>query len=93
MEELREKHEWELQCIRSFGNKSLREVKDALDRIENMTNGDRIRDMNDDELAEFLCSHMAHCDPRYCPGEHLCGCEEGKASGLKLWLSQPARER
>lgn len=56
------------------------------------TNADRIRAMSDDELAEFLCDRMAHCDPRYCPGCETCGIEIGKASGLKNWLQQPAEE-
>ena len=56
------------------------------------TNADRIRAMSDQELAEFLCDRMAHCDPRYCPGCETCGIEIGKARGLKNWLQQPAEE-
>ena len=55
VEELRQKHTWELQNIRSFGNKSMLEVHEALAQLEKPeTNADRIRAMSDRELAYFL---------------------------------------
>lgn len=53
------------------------------------TNADRIRAMNDKELAVFLCDGRP-CDFCTCPGADLCTMEDGKANGILKWLQQPA---
>lgn len=50
---------------------------------EHMTNADRIRNMNDEELKKFICS-MFKCE--YCQFELWGRCE------LLKWLQQPAEE-
>ena len=70
VEELKQKHEWELQSIRSFGPWCLNDVKMALERLaQPKTNADRIRAMSDDELANMLyhadglgwCKNLSEC--------------------------------
>lgn len=58
-----------------------------------MTNADQIRDMSDEELAEFLS------DFKDCAGDCLVGRGVKDCSGicatretLKMWLKQPAEE-
>lgn len=48
-----------------------------------MTNADRIRNMNDVELKEFICS-LLQCE--FCKFGRRGGCE------LLEWLQQPAKE-
>ena len=64
------------------------------------TNGDRIRDMNDDELVDFLCvSNCNHCVFWNAKLEH-CTDQKSKtkpetlgcAEGHRRWLRQPAGE-
>ena len=58
-----------------------------------MTNADRIRNMSDEELAEFLCSFRS-CDA----DEYICeGCKATKYcraghAGTIDWLQQPTEE-
>ena len=57
------------------------------------TNADRIREMSDEELAEFLCDFRG-CDTDEntcigCKGEQYC--RAGHA-GTTEWLKQPAEE-
>lgn len=56
------------------------------------TNGDVIRAMTDEALAEFLCNRAVICSEKHCPGAELCKAGDGKANGLKKWLQQPAEE-
>ena len=52
-----------------------------------MTNGEWIRNMNDDELAEFLC-HLyfsPYGDCNGCIGESKCG---GGCNGMQAWLKE-----
>ena len=72
--------------------------KDCPYRTEPITNSDRIRAMNDEELAEFLTninptncqdcafSHGWHCQPDKGDYSDFKKCEEGR----KRWLKQPA---
>lgn len=75
-------------------------MSNAVAREKPMTNADRIRDMNDEELAEFLV-HIAPTNCRDC--EFSCGwrcqpdrqdysdaekCKEGR----RRWLQQPVKE-
>ena len=87
VEELRQKRTWELQSIPSFGAKCLREVQEALERLEaekTKTNADRIRAMSDDDLAYWI---MCPYDSPFCDGiEHNC------IACTKEWLQQAAEE-
>ena len=75
VEELRQKRTWELQSIPSFGAKCLREVQEALERLEAekpMTHADCIRAMSDYELAEFLLNFFVeHMDLNGIPHEEV----------------------
>lgn len=55
-----------------------------------MTNADRIRSMNDEELAEWMCSLMtAECCDQRCPARDICNLGD---NGLVKWMKQPAEE-
>ena len=56
-----------------------------------MTNGDRIRAMSDEELAQFMCRTFM-CQINNCPGAELCTTTDGKANGMLKWLRHPAEE-
>ena len=56
-----------------------------------MTNGDRIRAMSDEELAQFMCKTFM-CQINNCPGAELCTAGDGKANGMLKWLRQPVGE-
>lgn len=55
-----------------------------------MTNGERIRSMNDQGLAWILCDLSRDCS--ICPGNDLCDHVDGRANGLLKWLQQPVME-
>ena len=90
VEELRQKRNWELQGIRSFGAKSFREVQEALERLETekpVTNADRIRAMSDEELAELISNiRYTRCNGRITDCKPSCG------ECIREWLQQPAEE-
>lgn len=69
------------------GEENLKECKGHI----TMTNADRIRSMNDEELSVFLCEHFK-CYSNSCPGIGLCKTNEGKANGLLKWLQQKTDE-
>ena len=50
-----------------------------------MTNGDKIRTMSDQELAELMCKGR-ECTIDACLGFELCRTGDGKANGLLKWL-------
>lgn len=55
------------------------------------TNGDRLRSMNDEELAKWICSHMTgECCAMSCPAREIC---EFGDNGLVKWMKQPACEK
>ena len=57
---------------------------------ELITNADRIRSMNDEELAEWMCSLMtAECCDQRCPARDICNLGD---NGLVKWMKQPAEE-
>lgn len=56
-----------------------------------MTNGDRIRAMSDEELAQFMC-RVFMCQINNCPGAEVCTTNDGKANGMLKWLRQPEKE-
>lgn len=57
-----------------------------------MTNADRIRAMNDKELAAFICDRCNECSRQTCPGAEKCNGSDGRANGLVKWLQEPAEE-
>ena len=58
------------------------------------TNADRIRAMSDEELAQWICSHITECSR--CEGRRHAGyeCEfrNGRSTGLTMWLKSPVEE-
>ena len=54
---------------------------------EPMTNGDRVRDMCDEELADWL-TYFDRCEHCACEGH----CTSKCIGGIKEWLKQPAEE-
>lgn len=93
VEELRQKRTWELQSIRSFGAKCLREVQEALERLEaekTMTQADQIRAMSDYELAKFLLNFFVeHMDLNGIPHEEVTAADMEE---LLRQLKLPAEE-
>lgn len=62
--------------------------------VKKQTNADKIRSMNDEELAEFLeqfevCSHCEYIDKERCTFENPCVHEFATAMALK-WLQSEA---
>lgn len=66
-----------------------------------ITNADRIRAMNDDELAELLisadfCEGCEYCDKvgicRYCEAHPDGVLADGRKQAARKWLQQPAEE-
>lgn len=55
-----------------------------------MTNAERIRSMDDAELAEFLC-HMctADCCDITCPARGICSLGD---NGMRKWVSMECKE-
>lgn len=55
-----------------------------------MTNGEKLRAMTDEEIAEVVCEMITECPE--CVGYELCmGCDD-KADGLIKWLQSEAVE-
>lgn len=52
------------------------------------TNADKIRNMTDEELADWLCRHIGTCTE--CVAEDMCEYTGVKANGLLKWLRQGA---
>lgn len=104
VEELRQKRTWELQSIRSFGAKCMREVREALERLEAakpQTNADRIRAMSDEELGMYLIqAHDCELYIPFCTSKPECGellekdelTKEHCLVCMMKWLQQPAAE-
>lgn len=58
--------------------------------LTHKTNGDRIRSMSDEELAEWICSIMtAECCDQRCPAHDICSLGD---NGLVKWMKQTAKE-
>lgn len=81
-EQLEQMSDDELMCVRNLGKHSLDEIHEKLERYT-MTNGDRIRAMTDEELADIICCPI-NGDTGLCLGIYDC-----LACCLK-WLKQPA---
>ena len=70
------------------------DYKDCPWRTEQMTNADRIRAMNDKELATFISEIADECERNTECNQHCYGCDIEycvRESCLK-WLRQPAEE-
>lgn len=85
VEQLKMLTDEELARIRSIGRKCIEEIRQKVS-APGMTNGDRIRAMNDDELAKIITdTHYFSCPN---PGEK---CNGRTCTGCFLeWLKQPA---
>ena len=57
--------------------------------FDTFTNADRIRDMSDEELAEWLGEHL---DCYACPVGLVCIHNNGCPGALVEWLKQPAED-
>ena len=62
------------------------DYKDCRYRTEPITNADRIRVMNDFELAAFLVK----CEVKVCDDRGIERNAYGKLSEMLIWLQQPA---
>ena len=60
-------------------------VRDCIG-FEQMTNGDRIRAMSDEEFAKSLAKHIGSCPP-----DDFSLCEVGCKACWLGWLKQPVR--
>ena len=71
------------QCINNYG--------EIIDKWEQRTNADRIRAMNDEELAEFLCGVF---DEDECNGKYICGITIPNYDEDKIfdWLKSPTTD-
>lgn len=67
------------------------EPADVRENVPPATNADRIRAMADEELAEWICSHITECSR--CEGRNVNGIEcsfrDGRPYGLIDWLKSP----
>lgn len=78
-------------CQQTMSAPDIYEVRDC-PYFRQKTNSDRLRQMNDTELAEFLCG-ACDCTTGKCPGEDLCTWGDGHANGILKWLQQPVEEK
>lgn len=62
---------------------------DLCDDCNPMTNGDKIRSMTDEELAEWLTDGHEQCD--FC-AKHLCDFDSDCVHGVLKWLKQEVSE-
>lgn len=63
--------------------KNIKEISIELTDKNNVTNADKIRNMPDEELAEFLCN-ISMCKPDYCPAYE--NCMRTEHGSMKKWL-------
>lgn len=54
------------------------------------TNGERLRQMSDEELGALMCRQLRVCHD--CPGYDLCKLGDGRGNGMIKWLEQEATE-
>ena len=55
-----------------------------------ITNRERLAQMNNEELAKYLCSASVECYS--CLGENLCKIGQGHGNGLRKWLNAEVEE-
>lgn len=55
-----------------------------------MTNREKLAQMSNWELAEYICSYCVECYS--CVGEELCEFGQGHGNGLRKWLDAEAEE-
>ena len=92
VEELRLLRDMELTCLRGLGKHSLEEIRGKIGNYAE-TNGDRIRAMTDEELAEVINRVPRPCP--YCQLSYIAGaCTESLCDDARTkWLRQPAEVR
>ncbi len=56
-----------------------------------MTNEEKIKEMNTEEMAKFISELLEGCEYGKCPANHLCGNGDCK-DNLMEWLKQEAEE-
>ena len=59
-----------------------------IDYKKHMTNGDKIRAMSDEDLAQFICDRT---DCPLCDANEYCTTKDGPSNGLLKWLEMEAR--
>lgn len=52
-----------------------------------MTNGDKIRQMSDEDIVDFMKRHLPCC---VCPLDEVCESTDKCRSSLKKWVKQEA---
>ena len=96
VEQLRQKTDDDLYKIRNLGMRSIEEIRSKL--AYTPSNADRIRSMNDEELAALLRNE----DPGYCKNLPKCiealSTEDGIPDAwclqcIQNWLRQPAEQK
>lgn len=103
VEQLKRMSDEDLVCLRNFGTTCLAEVRRKIAQPA-MTNGERVRAMTDEELADFIMLSpemefgvCEHCQAFRGHGAYTpCGTENGwctaelRCDAFKKWLQQPA---
>lgn len=83
------KSKLELPCLECTSNR-------AMDYFKPMTNADRIRNMSDEELAEFLEKTVYYCRGRqndnYCEDCPLFECRVCNGEYIGKWLQAEVKE-
>ena len=107
VEQLEKMSDNDLLALRNFGVSYLAEVRQEVAQVKKpVTNGDRIRVMTDEELADFIMLSpdmefgvCEHCEAFRGHGAYTpCGTENGwctaelRCDAFKKWLQQTAEE-
>ena len=76
-----------LNCLSYFNYEEI--AAEALDGkdINVTTNADRIRNMSDEELAQFLCDRT---ECHLCEADDYCTTKDGPSNGILKWLKMEA---
>lgn len=95
VEQLQQLSDEDLMAFRNMGRHSLAEIREKVEYVKTMTNADKIRAMNDDELGEFIISVNEDGWPFACQNKPECqyGAAPGACNNCFLdWLKQTAKE-
>lgn len=90
VEQLQQLSDDELMCVRNLGRHSLEEIHEKLESYT-MTNGDSIRNMDDEELAWKLIFYRDDWGDYETPVGYYDKAEEAHRKTVE-WLKQPIRE-
>ena len=88
------KYEHDDDCCYAFADQYMCKCKQPCEFLDPLTNADRVRGMNDNELATFInrimiCHHLrneGHCEK--CPIHPAKPCD---TEGIAEWLKQPVK--